>query len=144
MSFTGEFRHTLDAKGRLIVPSRMRDELTGGVVHLTRWMDSCVAIWSEAGWQEIEAKLAAQPMSDENARRFVRMVFASHHEDEVDKQGRITVPQHLRELADITRDVVVTGAGTHGEVWSPERWEAQQVAGADGGFEELAAQGLNF
>jgi MraZ protein len=145
LSFTGEFRHTLDAKGRLIVPVRMRDELAGGVVHLTRWLDGCIAMWSSEGWARMEGKLAEQPVaSSPTARAFVRLVSGSHHEDEIDKQGRITVPQHLREFAEVTRDCVVTGAVDHGEVWSPEKWEQQQALGEDGGFEQLAAEGLNF
>src|SRR5688572_29337139 len=92
LSFTGEFRHTIDAKGRLIVPSRMRDELSGEDVVLTRWLEDCIALWSQQGWHEMEVRLREAGSSSRDARNFVRMVSSSAHIDEVDKQGRITVP----------------------------------------------------
>ena len=143
MSFTGEFRHTIDAKGRLIVPSRMRDELTGEHVVLTRWLEECIALWSKDGWDEMEAKLRESGSSSAGARNFVRLVSSSAHIDEVDKQGRITVPQRLRDLAGITRDVVVLGALNRGELWNPERWEQQKNSVDEERLAELA-EGLNF
>lgn len=140
MSFTGEFRHTIDAKGRLIVPVRMRDEL-GDEVVLSRWLDPCIAIWSPDEWGAIEAKLRAQPAGSSAARRLVRKIAASAHPDHVDKQGRVTVPLHLRELAGITRDVVVVGALNRAEVWSPDRYEQQELE--EGQLEELA-EDLDF
>lgn len=148
MSFTGEFRHTVDVKGRLIVPSRMRDVLSGGQVVLTRWLEDCIAIWSQEGWERMQDKLLAAGSASREARDFVRMVSSSAHIDEVDKQGRITVPQRLRDLAGITRDVVVIGALNRGEIWSPERWEQRREAVDEERFAELAdamtQQGLNF
>lgn len=148
MSFTGEFRHTVDVKGRLIVPSRMRDVLSGGQVVLTRWLEDCIAMWSQGGWEEIQSKLLAAGSSSPAARNFVRMVSSSAHIDEVDKQGRISVPQRLREMAGITRDVVVIGALNRGEIWAPERWQEQRDSVDEARFSELAQamseQGLNF
>lgn len=143
MSFTGEFRHTVDVKGRLIVPSRMRDELSGDRVVLTRWLEDCIAIWSADGWAEMEARLRALGSSSPRARRFVRWVASSAHIDEVDKQGRITVPQRLREKAALKRDVVVIGALNHGEIWSPERWEQHNEVTDEQQLAELA-EGLDF
>ena len=143
MSFTGEFRHTIDAKGRLIVPSRMRDELSGEEVVLTRWLEDCIALWSQQGWREMEARLREAGSSSRDARNFVRLVSSSAHIDEVDKQGRITVPQRLRDLAGITRDVVVIGALNRGEIWSPQRWEHQRDSVDEERLAELA-EGLNF
>ncbi|HYY44494.1 MAG TPA: division/cell wall cluster transcriptional repressor MraZ [Actinomycetota bacterium] len=142
-SFTGEFRHTIDAKGRLIVPSRMREALDGDRVVLTRWMDDCIAVWSEAGWREVETSLREQGRSNRNARALVRLIAASAHPDDVDRQGRITVPQHLREYAGITKDAVVIGALDHGEIWSPERWAAEQEHVEEGRLDQLA-EGLTF
>lgn len=142
-SFTGEYRHSIDAKGRLIVPARLRPALGSDDVVLTRWLENCIALWSASGWEEIETRLRAQGSSTPAARGFVRNVAASAYSDQIDKQGRITVPQHLREIAGIDRDVVVTGALSHGEIWSPERWEQQQQQMEEGRLEELA-QELNF
>ena len=140
MSFTGEFRHTVDAKGRLIVPSRMRDEL-GEDVMLSWWMDDCLAIWSMPEWERIEAKLRNQPSGSKKARATVRKIAGSAHPDKVDKQGRITVPAHLRETAGITRDVLVVGALDRAEVWDPQRYRAQELE--QGQLEELA-EDLDF
>jgi MraZ protein len=143
LSFTGEFRHSIDAKGRLIVPSRLRDELENDHVVLTQWLDGCIAMWSGDGWRELELRLLEQRRSDSNARAVVRAIVASAHTDEVDRQGRVTVPPHLRELAGITKDVVVTGALDHAELWSPEAWEGERSKVAAGKLDDLA-QELNF
>jgi MraZ protein len=142
-SFTGEFRHSIDAKGRLIVPSRLRPNLDNDEVVLTRWLENCIALWSSAGWEEIEARLREQGSSSAAARAFVRSVASSAYRDQIDKQGRISVPQHLRELAGIDRDVVVIGALNRAEIWSPDRWNEQQEQVEEGRLEELA-QELNF
>ena len=143
MSFTGEFRHTIDAKGRLIVPSRLRVELKEDKVVLTKWLDGCIAMWSQSGWEGLERSLREQPNANSQARAVLRGIAAGAHVDAIDKQGRITVPQGLRDYGGITRDVVVTGALSHGEIWSPERWEQEQSKVEEGGLDELA-QGLNF
>jgi MraZ protein len=144
LSFTGEFRHAVDAKGRLIVPARLRDELDEGKVVLASWLDGCVAMWSDRRWNERVAEpLIAARNSDPRKRTVARAIAASAHTDVVDAQGRITVPENLRESAGITRDVVVIGALDHAEIWSPDRWEAQRAKVASGGLEELA-QELDF
>ena len=143
MSFTGEFRHTIDAKGRLIVPSRLRVELKGDQVVLTKWLDGCIAMWSQSGWDELERNLQEQNKGDVRARALLRGIAASAHTDDIDKQGRVNMPQGLREYGGIERDVVVTGALSHGEIWSPERWDQVQSKVEEGGLDELA-QGLNF
>jgi MraZ protein len=143
LSFTGEFRHTIDAKGRLIVPSRLRDELDDDHLVLTPWMNGCIALWSGPGWRELEAALKEQRRSDTGARSFVRGIAASAHQDTVDKQGRITVPQHLRDWAEIGKDVVVSGALDHGEIWSPDKWAGEKANFEPERLDELARD-LNF
>jgi MraZ protein len=138
LSFTGEYRHTIDSKGRLIVPSRLRDELSGDRVVLVKYLNGCIAMWSQEGWERLEHDLLELGRSDATARGLVRNLAASAHQDAVDRQGRISVPQNLRDYAGITRDVVVTGALDHGEVWNPDRWREQQVGTAD--LDELAQQ----
>ena len=140
MSFTGEFRHTIDAKGRLIVPARMRLEL-GEEVMVSRWLDPCIAIWSMEEWHDIEMKLRAQKSGSAAARRLTRKIAGSAHPDTVDKQGRVIVPAHLREAAGITRDVVIVGALNRVEVWHPDRYAAEELE--EGQLEELA-EDLDF
>jgi MraZ protein len=143
LSFTGEFRHSIDAKGRLIVPSRLREELENDQVVLTQWLDGCIALWSGEGWRELDQKLREQRRGDRNARAVVRAIVASAHTDQVDRQGRVTLPPNLRELAGITKEVVVTGALDHAELWSPEAWDGERTKVAAGRLDELA-QELNF
>ncbi len=143
MSFTGEYSHTIDAKGRLIVPARLRDELEDGMVMLTPWMERCIAMWSIPRWQEqIENKLIAERNSDANKRRLTRTLSAAAHQDRVDSQGRITVPAHLRDFAGIDRDVAVIGAMDHAEIWDPTRWATEKASATDD-FEAIARE-LNF
>ena len=133
MPFTGTYQRTIDSKGRLIVPSRLRDQLDRDQVVLTVWPDGCLSMWSGEGWENLQSKLLAQRQSSANSRAAVRKIASMAHADQVDKQGRITVPQELRDQAAITREVVVTGALDHGEIWSPERWDAYQSRDADQG-----------
>ncbi len=138
MSFTGEFRHTIDAKGRLIVPSRLRDKLSAdNRVVLGQYFNNCVGLWWGDGWRKLEEDLVGLKRSREDARRLIRIFASTAHQDEVDKQGRITIPGPLREWAGIDREVVVIGAIDHGELWSPERWE-QEKALEEGGLDALA------
>ena len=140
MSFTGEYQHTIDTKGRLIVPSRLRDELEDDKVVLTIWPEGCISFWSGEGWRDLEGRLLEQRRSNPNARSAVRNIAASAHTDHVDRQGRIGVPPRLREFAGINKDVVVIGAFDHGEIWSPERWVPEQAKVDAGGLDDLFEQ----
>lgn len=122
MSFTGEFRHTIDAKGRLIVPSRMRDELTGDIAVLVTYLDGCIAMFSKEGFERFEQQLMGLERSREESRALIRTMGSGTHEDEVDKQGRITVPAKLRNYAGIEKDIVIAGSFDHAEIWNPERY----------------------
>lgn len=144
MPFTGTYRHTIDSKGRLIVPSRLRDQLEQDQVVLTVWPDGCISMWSGDGWRRLQDKLLAQRQSSPKSRAAVRQIASMAHADEVDKQGRITVPQNLRDHAQITRDVVVTGALDHGEIWSPERWQHVQSSDADQGGLDASFEHLDL
>lgn len=143
MSFTGEFRHTIDAKGRLIVPARLRSELTDDKAVLAIYMNGCIAMWSGEGWDDLVARLLAEGRSNPDARSVVRGIAASAHQDEIDRQGRITVPQKLRDYAGIDRDAVVVGALDHAEIWDPQRWEQEQAKVEEGRLDELALR-LSF
>ncbi len=129
--FLGQFAHTLDTKGRLAVPARFRTSLEAGVV-VTRGIDRCVAAYPIPVWEELAGKISALPMTDANARQFRRMVFAQAANLDLDRQGRIVLPQELRDYAGIDREAVVIGVHASFEIWSPEGWAAmQQVVDAD-------------
>jgi MraZ protein len=143
LAVTGEFRHNIDAKGRLIVPSRLRDELGDRVV-LTTWFENCIAMWSEDRFESrVAERLLAERNSNPRLRSSARRIASSAHTDNIDAQGRISVPPKLRDGAGIEREVVVVGALDHAEIWDPARWAEELARTSGGGFEELAEE-LNF
>ena len=118
----GEYEHSLDAKGRLIIPSKFR-EVLGDEFVVTKGMDGCLFVFDDPEWQAFEEKLRALPMIDKEARQFTRFFLAGAASVEVDKQGRILLPAVLREFAGITKDAVLVGVGSRVEIWSKDRWE---------------------
>lgn len=120
--FMGEYSHTIDAKGRLIIPSKFREAL-GDEFVVTKGMDGCLFVFDEPEWQAFEEKLRSLPMIDKEARQFTRFFLAGAASLEVDKQGRILLPGVLREFAGITKDAVLVGVGSRVEIWSKDRWE---------------------
>lgn len=120
--FIGEYNHTIDAKGRLIIPSRFRETL-GDEFVVTKGMDGCLFVFDNPEWESFEEKLHALPMIDKEARQFTRFFLAGAANVEVDKQGRILLPAVLREFAGITKDAVLVGVGSRVEIWSKDRWE---------------------
>ena len=137
MPFTGTYRHTIDAKGRLIVPSKLRDELESDKVTLTVWTENCISMWSGAHWDRLQQALLEQQRSNREARAAIRQLTSRAFTETVDKQGRIGIPQDLREYAGIDREVVVIGALDHGEIWSPDRWRPEEEKVAEGGLDKL-------
>lgn len=121
--FLGRFAHALDAKGRLAIPARFRDDLTDGLV-LTRGIDRCLALYPMAAWLPLAERVSALPITDPDARNFRRMVFAEAVNLELDAQGRILVPPELRRYAELDREAFVVGVDTSIEIWSPSRWES--------------------
>lgn len=119
--FMGEYNHTIDVKGRLIVPSKFREKLGNDFV-ATKGLDGCLFVYSNEEWANIEEKFRNIPLTTKDARKFSRFFFAGAASCEVDKQGRILLPQVLREYADIQKDVVLAGVLSRIEIWSKERW----------------------
>lgn len=119
--FMGEYHHTIDGKGRLIIPSKFR-ELLGTEFVITRGLDGCLSIYPMDEWEAFEKKLKALPLTNKNARTFSRFFVAGATLCELDKQGRILVPAALREFAGLEKDVVLTGGLSRIEVWSKEKW----------------------
>jgi MraZ protein len=120
--FTGEYRHTVDDKGRIAVPSRFRAQLAGNVV-VAWWLDACLAIFPAAAWDVLAAKIASLPMTDPNARLLQRRLFSGAFETELDRQGRVLVPQNLRSVAGLESEALVLGSQDHAEIWAPDRWQ---------------------
>ena len=116
----GEFRHNIDAKGRINFPSKFRDEI-GEVMYVTRWLDDCLVVFPEVEWQKIAEKLNEKSIV--KSRDVQRFIYSSAVSETADKQGRILIPQTLREHAGLTKDVVIIGAGSHAEIWDLGRWE---------------------
>ena len=126
MEFTGESVHTLDAKGRLIIPARFR-ELLGEEFTVTRGLDGCLFAYPQEEWKAFAAKLRTLPLMDEGARRLTRFFAAGATPCELDKQGRILVPATLREFAHLEKDVVLAGMVNRVEIWDKERWTANNT-----------------
>jgi MraZ protein len=120
--FTGEYRHSVDDKGRIAVPSRFRAQLADGAF-VSRWIDSCLAIFPKAAWDDLAAKVAGLPVTDPGSRAFQRFLFGGAIEAELDRQGRVVVPAYLREWAALEGEAVVVGSRDHAEIWAPPRWE---------------------
>ena len=120
---TGEYEHTLDVKGRLAIPSRLRDEL-GSVFYVTLSMDRCLSAYSAENWQKFSDKVDAMPFVKQ---RKMRPLFAFAARCEVDGQGRILLPQNLREYAGLERAVTVVGCNNHAELWDSDRWNEQHT-----------------
>ena len=120
--FMGEYNHTIDAKGRLIVPSKFRETL-GDTFVVTKGLDGCLFVYDNEEWGIFEEKRKSLPITNKEARQFVRFFLAGAAEVEVDKQGRILVPNVLREFAELNKDVVLIGVASRIEIWSKERFE---------------------
>ena len=125
--FTGEYRHSVDAKGRIAIPVRFRTPLGEGAV-LARRVDGCAAILTRASLEDLAEKVAKLPLSDERARAFSRFLFSGAFEVESDQQGRILLPAAIRDWSGVGSDAVVVGSRDHVEIWEPGRWEKSQQA----------------
>jgi len=118
----GEFRHTIDDKGRLTLPARIRDEL-GAVFVANKGLDGCLFLYPQAEWDALESKLQALPLSQKDARAVARHFFSGATECHCDSQGRVLLPANLRSFAGLEHEGVVIGVGSRVEVWSPSLWE---------------------
>ncbi len=142
--FMGEYSHTIDAKGRLIVPSKFR-ELLGNEFVVTKGLDGCLFVYPNQEWNSIEEKFRNIPLTTKDARKFSRFFFAGAAVCEVDKQGRILLPQVLREFADLQKDIVLVGVLSRIEIWSRERWQdANTYDDMDEIAEHMAELGLSI
>ncbi|PTM59231.1 division/cell wall cluster transcriptional repressor MraZ [Desmospora activa] len=134
--FMGEYRHSVDEKGRLIIPSKFRDGLGSSFV-VTRGLDHCLFVYPLGEWKQLEQKLKALPFTKKDARAFTRFFFSGATVAELDKQGRVNLPGNLRDFAKLEKECVVIGVSNRVEIWSKEAWSAYYVESEDS-FNEIA------
>ena len=118
----GEYEHNVDAKGRIIMPSKLREDI-GDKFIITKGLDGCLFAYSQTEWENFEEKLKALPLAQKNARNFVRFFLSGAVECEIDKQGRFLITANLREHATLEKEVVIIGVGTRLEIWNREIWK---------------------
>lgn len=118
----GEYEHSVDAKGRLIMPSKLKQDLDESFI-VTKGLDSCLFVFSLTEWSNFEEKLKTLPLTNKNARDFVRFFLSGATECELDKQGRFLISANLRQYASLEKDVVIIGVGTRLEIWNKEKWQ---------------------
>ena len=121
--FVGEYSHTIDDKGRLTIPAKFRDELEGGVV-ITRGLDGCLWAYPRYEWEKLAEKISQQPSTNQAVRNFVRFMFSSAFDSIPDRQGRVIIPQNLRDYAGIQNEATVIGVMNRVEIWKPAKWTA--------------------
>ena len=134
--FMGEYGHTIDAKGRIIVPVKFRESLGDNFI-IIKGLDNCLFVYTNEEWQRFEEKLKTLPLTNKNARTFTRFFLAGAADVELDKQGRILIPSVLREFASLQKDVVFVGVGSRIEIWSKESWN-DSISNYDDNMDEVA------
>lgn len=122
MTFMSEYNHTIDAKGRMIIPSKYREGL-GNKFVVTRGIDDCLFAYASEDWQQVTDKLSEMRITNSKARAFQRFLLGGATEVELDSQGRILLPGFLREHASMIKDVVLVGVGNHIEIWAKEKYD---------------------
>lgn len=133
--FIGEYQHGLDPKNRIIVPAKLREGL-GNTFVITKGLDGCLYAYPLDEWKILEDKLKTLPLTNKEARAFVRFFFSGACEVELDKQGRGLIPQNLKEYAGIEKDIVSIGVLTRVEIWSKEKWNNYNESNID--FDSIA------
>lgn len=135
--FLGEYKHSMDDKGRLFIPAKLREAL-GKHFYISKGFDRCLMIYDEAQWEQFSAKLNALSMGQAKNRDIKRFFFSGADELACDKQGRVLLSAALREYAGITKDTVIVGVGDKAEIWAAETWQARNTAS-----EQLIEDGLD-
>lgn len=140
--FMGEYQHTIDEKGRMIIPAKFRESL-GETFIMTRGLDDCLFVYPREEWSVLEQKLKALPMLKADARAFTRFFFSGATECELDKQGRVNIPANLREHANLKKDSIVIGVSNRVEIWSKAIWEGYSNE-SEASFNEIAEKLVDF
>jgi MraZ protein len=140
--FMGEYHHSIDMKGRMIVPSKFREEL-GEMFIITRGLDQCLFGYPLSEWAVIEEKLKGLPLTKKDARAFTRFFFSGATESELDKQGRINIPAPLLQYAKLEKECVILGVSNRIEIWSKQIWE-DYFSQSEESFAEIAENMIGF
>lgn len=140
--FMGEYHHSIDNKGRIIVPSKFREEL-GDMFIITRGLDQCLFGYPLSEWSLIEEKLKGLPLTKKDARAFTRFFFSGATESELDKQGRINIPAPLLQYAKLEKECVILGVSNRIEIWSKQIWE-DYFSQSEDSFAEIAENMIGF
>lgn len=128
--FLGEYQHSLDAKGRVILPARFRDQLASGA-YVAKGVDGCLCVYTSEEFERVATEIREKAKQGDRQRQAARSFFAGAVEAVPDKQGRVAIPQHLRDYASLERDVVVAGVFSRIEIWDGGRWRELDRAGAE-------------
>ncbi|MFA4942443.1 MAG: division/cell wall cluster transcriptional repressor MraZ [Patescibacteria group bacterium] len=142
--FIGEYNHTLDEKGRLAIPAKFRAILKKGAV-VTKGLDNCLFLYTKEQWEKIAARFAALPISQAKSRAFARHLLAGAMDLEFDNQGRITLPEYLRQFSSLKKKVIITGLYNHLEIWDELTWnnyKAETEKNSNAIAEELGDLGI--
>ncbi|GAX01829.1 division/cell wall cluster transcriptional repressor MraZ [Secundilactobacillus silagei] len=140
--FMGEFEHSIDTKGRLIIPAKFRDQL-GEEFVITRGMDGCLFGYPMAQWAIMQKRLSALPLNKRDARAFVRFFYSAATTCSLDKQGRVNLPQALIKHAELAKQCVIVGVSDRFEIWSQKRWQAFAEK-AEENFDDIAENLIDF
>ncbi|HLQ73966.1 MAG TPA: division/cell wall cluster transcriptional repressor MraZ [Bacillota bacterium] len=140
--FMGEFQHNIDTKGRIIVPAKFREQLGDSFV-ITRGLDTCLFAYPMEEWKALELKLKKLPLTKKDARAFTRFFFSGAVECDIDKQGRINIPQPLRKYASLLKECVVIGVSDRIEFWASDVWE-DYFTSSEESFSDIAENLLDF
>lgn len=138
--FYGEYEHTIDKKGRIIIPSKFRDflkEYDIKKIFITRGLDKCLFLFTENEWKAQESKFRSISITKSEARKFNRLYFSGATQVECDTQGRVLIPKYLKDFAEIKRDIIFIGVSDRIEVWSKEMWQ-EYYKTSKGSYEEIA------
>jgi MraZ protein len=136
--FIGEYQHSIDQKKRLAVPSKFRGELKNKIV-VTRGLDKCLFVYPMKVWEELANKLGTLPVGEAATRSFIRLMLAGAIDVEVDKQGRILIPDYLKEYAGLDRNIIIAGIYNRLEIWDETKWNDYKK-GAEKNTDEIAEQ----
>ena len=139
--FIGEYNHSVDAKNRISIPSKFREELDGKFI-MTKGLDGCLYIYTMNECKKLEQKLSSLPLTNKDARAFVRFFFSGASEIEIDKQGRALIPQNLKDYADVKKEIVSIGVSSRIEIWSKEKWNEYNESNID--YDSIAEEMSNL
>ncbi len=118
----GEYKYNLDQKNRLLIPAKFRSKF-GGEAILTRGIDKCLFLFPKDEWEKVVEKLLKLPLSQANSRAFTRLILSGAHQVEIDNQGRILIPENLKNYANLSKRVVIVGLYSRLEIWDEKTWE---------------------